>query len=142
MENKEATFMAYHLICIINKSVEVQISVKNLKTPAILLSSRKRQYFLAFFVSRRRSYVRCLHAQLYYYFDTIISKISPLFPKNITIVSKNITIVSKNITFISKKDTVHRKKTTDIGWVHDALLGDFHHLIHYPLTTKLLGLLA
>ena len=103
MENKEATFMAYHLICIINKSVKVQISVKNLKTPAILLSSRKRQCFLAFFVSRRRSYVRCLHAQLYDYFDTIISKISPLFPKNITTVSKNITIVSKNITCFQKR---------------------------------------
>ena len=74
--------------------------------------------FLAFFVFRRRSYVRCLHAQLYKYFDAIRSKVSLLFPK---------------------KDTVHRKKIIDIGEAHDALLDAFHDLIHHPLTTELRG---
>lgn len=81
--------------------------------------------FLAFFVFRRRSYVRCLHAQLYKYFDTIRSKVSLLFPK--------ISLL------FPKKDTVHRKKIIDIGEAHDALLDAFHDLIHHPLTTELRG---
>lgn len=59
-----------------------------LMKPVLMLSWPIIQFVLSvslsfFLISGRRSYVRSLHAQLYKYFDTIISTTSLLFPKKI-----------------------------------------------------------